>query len=68
MEFELQGELKEAADGLRSFVNGLKDISDGFKEIINAIDFKITCELVYSALATGSAAAFILSIVPGIIK
>ena len=68
VEFELQGELKEAADGLRSFVNGLKDISDGFKEIINAIDFKITCELVYSTLATGSAAAFILSIVPGIIK
>ena len=65
MEFELQGELKDAADGLKSFVGGIKSVSDGLKQIIKAFDFKVTCDMIYTTLASGSAAAFILSIIPG---
>ena len=65
MEFELQGELKEAAEGLRSFVGGVKDVSDGLKQIIKTFDFKVTCKMIYSTLAGGTAAAVFLSVVPG---
>ena len=65
LEFELEGELKEAADGLKTFVDGVKDVSDGLKQIIKAFDFKVTCEIIYSTLASGTAAAFVLSIIPG---
>ena len=43
-------------------------MADELNRIIKAIDFNITCEQIYSAFATGSAAAIAISIIPGIVK
>ena len=65
LEFEAEGELKDVADGLKSFAEGVKSVADGLKEIIKAFDWNVSCEAIYSTLASGSAAAFVLSIIPG---
>eukprot|EP00092_Neocalanus_flemingeri_P001559 GFUD01001661.1.p1 GENE.GFUD01001661.1~~GFUD01001661.1.p1 ORF type:complete len:1153 (-),score=202.90 GFUD01001661.1:50-3508(-) len=65
LEFEAEGELKDVADGLKAFGEGVKSVADGVKEIIKAFDFNVTCEVIYSTLAGGSVAAFVLSIIPG---
>merc|ERR1719318_1610767 len=65
LEFEPEGELKEVADGLQAFGDGVSSVADGLKEIIKAFDWNVSCEAIYSTLASGSAAAFVLSIIPG---
>jgi hypothetical protein len=65
LEFEAEGELKDVADGLKSFAEGVKTVADELKAITNAFDWNISCEAIYSTLASGSAAAFVLSIIPG---
>ena len=65
-EFEAEGELKDVVDGLQSFAEGVKTVADAVKEVIRHLDFNVTCEAIYTALASGSVAAFVTSIIPGI--
>ena len=67
LEFEFEGDLKTFADGVTDFTSRVTEVADELKRIIKAIDYNISCEQIYSALTTGSVAAFVLSIVPGII-
>ena len=46
--------LKEVADGLQSFGEGVTSVADGLKEIIKAFDWNVSCEAIYSTLASGS--------------
>ena len=68
LEFEFEGDLKTFTDGLKSFTSSITSVADELNRIIKAIDFNITCEQIYSAFATGSAAAIAISIIPGIVK
>ena len=65
LEFEFEGDLKTFADGVTDFTSRVTEVADELKRIIKAIDYNISCEQIYSALTTGSLAAFVLSIVPG---
>ena len=65
LEFEFEGDLKTFTDGLKSFTSSITSVADELNRIIKAIDFNITCEQIYSAFATGSAAAIAISIIPG---
>ena len=65
LEFEPEGELKDITDGLKSFGDGVKDVADTLKRILKNLDIKITCELIYSTLASGTLAASALSMIPG---
>jgi len=64
-EFEAEGDLKDVVDGLQSFAEGVKTVADAVKEVIRHLDFNVTCEAIYTALASGSVAAFVTSIIPG---
>ena len=65
LEFEFEGELKDFADGLSKFQSQVENVVDTVNNIIKKIDYKITCEHIYSIFAGGSTTALILSILPG---
>jgi len=65
LEFEFEGELKSFADGLNTYTSKIKSVVDQVKRIIKSIDFNITCEAIYSTIATGTLSGLVLSIIPG---
>ena len=65
LEFEFEGELKTFNQQVTKFRDTVYSVSEELQKIIKKIDYNITCEQIYSAFATGSAAAFVLSFVPG---
>ena len=67
LEFEFEGELKSFADGLNTYTSKIKSVVDQVKRIIKSIDFNITCEAIYSTIATGTLSGLVLSIIPGTI-
>jgi len=65
LEFEAEGELKDIADGLKSFTAGVKSVADSLNDIIKHFDWNISCEAVYSTFASGLVTASVLSLIPG---
>jgi hypothetical protein len=65
LEFELQGDLKDVMDSFKRFYGDMKSVVDKVNRIIKELDFKITCEAIYSVMGGGPLAGFVLSIIPG---
>ena len=65
LEFEFEGDLKNFVEGVESFKTGIRSVADALKKIVDDLDLKITCEAVYTTLASGTLAAGVLSVLPG---
>ena len=65
LDFEFEGDLKSFVEGVQTFNSGIRSIADALKRIIDPIDLKITCEAVYTTIASGTVAAGVLGLVPG---
>ena len=65
LEFEFEGDLKTFAEGVESFKSGIRSVVDSLNKIVDPLDLKITCQAVYTTLASGTVAAGVLSVLPG---
>ena len=65
LEFQFEGDLKSFIDGVQTFNSGIRSVADALKRIIDPLDLKITCEAVYTTIASGTVAAGVLGLLPG---
>lgn len=65
LDFEPQGDLKTLVDGFKEFSSGIESVQEYLKGIIKKFDYSVTCEHIYTSIASGSLAAIFLSLVPG---
>ena len=67
-EFKLQGDLKEMKDRMQKFYNSMKSMAYNVRDIIDEIDFDITCEAVHGVLFAGLFLPLGISLIPGNIQ
>ena len=67
-EFKLQGDLKEMKDRMHKFYDSMKSMAYNVRDIIDEIDFDITCEAVHGVLVAGLFLPLGISLIPGNIQ
>ena len=67
-EFKLQGDLKEMKDRMHKFYDYMKSMAYNVRDIIDEIDFDITCEAVHGVLVGGLFLPLGISLIPGNIQ
>ena len=67
-EFKLQGDLKEMKDRMHKVYDDMRSVADKLIDIIDEIDFDITCEAVHGVLVAGLFLPLGISLIPGNIQ
>ena len=65
LEFKLKGDMKEIMDRIHEFYNDINSMVYKVKDIIDKIDFEITCETIHQVLVGGLMVELGLSLIPG---
>ena len=65
IEFDLGGQLKEMKDSLDEFYGNMKSIEDDLEKIVTALNYKVTCKMIYEVMGVGVVAGVGASFVPG---